>query len=102
MQLKDLAAGISPDDPRLRARDAFLAGVKAAFVVSQMRRLGQVLCGGCGRSWTDAETAFQMLTLCNVLGEREDPGYDVHLGWGIDNPNNLKLCCPGCREAVAA
>lgn len=43
-----------------------------------------------------------MLTLCNVLGEREDPGYDVHLGWGVDNPNNLKLCCAGCKEGAAA
>lgn len=101
MQLKDLAAGLAPGDPRLEARNAFLAGVKAAFVVSQMNRLGQVMCGGCGRSWTRADTAFEMLTLCNVLGARPDPGYEVHLGWGIDNPNNLKLCCAGCKEAAA-
>ena len=101
MQLKDLAAGLAPGDPRLQARHAFLAGVKAAFVVSQINRLGQVMCGGCGRSWTRADTAFEMLTLCNVLGERPYPGYDAQLGWGIDNPNNLKLCCAGCKEAAA-
>lgn len=102
MQLKDLGRSVATGDPRLQARNAFLSGVKAAFVVSQLNRLGQVLCGRCGRSWSRAETAFDELTLANVLGEREEPGYDVHLGWGIDNPNNLKLCCTGCRDAGGA
>lgn len=97
MQLKDVAVQTAPGDPRLGARSAFLEGVRAAFVVSQMNRLGQVLCSSCGYSFTGAEAAFQSLRLCNVLGDRgSEPGYDPRFGWGIDNPNNLKLCCDRC------
>ncbi len=100
MQLKDLAV-LPPGDPVLDCRTAFLAGVKAAFVVGQMNRLGQVLCSECGHSWTGAEAAFEAMELCNVLGLRSDPGYDRRLGWGIDNPNNLKLCCRKCFDRSA-
>lgn len=102
MQLKDLGPPVALNDPRLDARHAFLQGVKAAFVVSQTNRLGQVLCAGCGRAWSGAANAFQALTLCNVMGERAEPGYDVKLGWGIDNPNNLLLCCALCAEKHGA
>ena len=102
MQLKDLGDPTALGDPRLDARHAFLEGVKAAFVVSQTNRLGQVLCASCGHSWTGAEHAFAMFTLCNVLGDRVEPGYDVKLGWGIDNPNNLQLYCGPCAKKHAA
>lgn len=102
MQLKDVAVETAPADPRLQARAAFLEGVKAAFVVSQMNRLGQVLCSGCGYSFTGAETAFDSLSLCNVLDGETEPGYDPRFGWGVDNPNNLRLCCHRCLAGATS
>lgn len=100
MQLKDVAVEIPAEDPRLDARRAFLEGVKAAFVVSQMNRLGQVLCSGCGHGFDGAAIAFDSMGLCNTFGELAEPGYDPRFGWGMDNPNNLKLCCDRCLNGA--
>lgn len=99
MQLKDLALPDPTDDVARAIREAFLAGVKAAFIVGQKNRLGQVLCAGCGRAWDTAAGATAALTLTNVLGENNSTGYDPRLGWGTDDPNRLMLCCLGCARS---
>jgi hypothetical protein len=80
-----------------RARTAFVSGLKAAFLVSQLNRLGQVLCGRCGRSWDDLTLAHAELTLARVV-ESGRGGYRGGLAWEDDHPNNVMLVCVGCLD----
>jgi hypothetical protein len=80
-----------------RARTAFVSGLKAAFLVSQLNRLGQVLCGRCGRSWDDLSLAHSELTIARVV-ESGRGGYRGGLAWEDDHPNNLMLVCVGCLD----
>ena len=85
----------APPDLPTEARAEFMAGVKAAFIVSQMNRLGQVLCGGCGVAKDDLTAAFTELELAPatvISGAR----YSGGLQWGDDHPSNLLLLCIGC------
>lgn len=102
MQLKDLALPHHAEDVARATREAFLAGVKAAFIVSQKNRLGQVLCGGCGRAWDTVTGATAALTLRDVVGDSDRTGYDPRLGWGTDDPNRLVLCCLRCARSQVA
>jgi hypothetical protein len=81
-----------------RARTAFVSGLKAAFLVSQLNRLGQVLCGRCGRSWDDLSLAHTELTIARVV-ESGRGGYKGDLAWGDDHPNNVMLVCVGCLDS---
>lgn len=95
VQLKDLALPAQLEDP---ARHAFLEGVKAAFIVSQKNRLGQVLCARCGRGWDTVPAAVAAMGLCSVYEDPRSRGYDSRLGWGNDDPNLLLLCCLRCMD----
>ena len=48
-------------------RESFLEGVKAAFLVSQLNRLGQVLCAKCGKGFTSIEVAGLVLVIVAAL-----------------------------------
>ena len=87
---------ISTNAPPL-LRSTFLAGVKAAFVVSQLNRLGQILCARCGAGFTTLESAWANLELERVL-ETDRGGYRGDLDWGEDHPNYLLLACSRCRD----
>ena len=103
MQLKDLALPHPPGEPADATRTAFLAGVKAAFIVGQKNRFGQILCARCGCAWDTVAGAAAALTLRNVVGDAKGVGYDPRLGWGDDDPNRLMLCCLRCiRSEVPA
>ena len=80
-----------------RARDEFMAGIKAAFVVGQMNRLGQVLCGGCGAASDDLSSAFKELDVVPAA-RPAGAGYRGGLDWGDDHPGNLLLICGVCRS----
>ena len=79
-------------------RSAFVSGLKAAFLVSQLNRLGQVLCGRCGRSWDDLSLAHSELTIARVV-ESGRGGYKGGLAWEDDHPNNVMLVCVGCLDS---
>jgi hypothetical protein len=80
-------------------RSAFVSGLKAAFLVSQLNRLGQVLCGRCGRSWDDLSSAHTELTIARVV-ESGRGGYAGGLSWEDDHPNNVMLVCVGCLDSL--
>lgn len=80
-------------------RRGFLAGVKAAFVISQLNRLGQVLCARCGRGFESLDEAWDNLELNRVI-DTERPGYQGALDWGEDHPNYLLLACVKCQGRV--
>jgi len=84
-----------PESPDEVMRRAFRAGVKAAFLVSQFNRLGQILCSRCGRSWSDLAGAFDGLELEPVVDEGD--GYRGGAELGRDHPNNLTVTCWHCR-----
>lgn len=79
------------------SRADFLAGVKAAFIIGQLNRLGQVLCAKCGRAFDGLNQAWQELDLYRVL-DTGRPGYRGDLDWGEDHPNQLLLACSRCRR----
>ena len=76
-------------------RDAFLDGVKAAFVAGQFNRLGQILCSGCGRAWDEFAPAFRDLHL-RRLADLPVKSYAGGPHLGADHPNNLLLVCEKC------
>jgi hypothetical protein len=80
-------------------RSAFVSGLKAAFLVSQLNRLGQVLCGRCGRSWEDLTRAHAELTIARIV-ESGRGGYKGGLAWEDDHPNNVMLVCVGCLDST--
>ena len=77
-------------DGPAEARAEFMAGIKAAFIVSQMNRLGQVLCGGCGVTRNDLASAFTDLQLAPATA-MTGVSYRGGLEWGDDHPGNLIL-----------
>ena len=79
-----------------RAREEFLAGIRAAFVVGQINRLGQVLCGSCGQATNDLASAFRDLEVVPAT-RLAGVGYRGGLDWGDDHPANLLLVCSACR-----
>lgn len=85
-----------PERPEDAQRRAFRAGIKAAFLVSQLNRLGQVLCSRCGHTWNDLASAFNDLELepLQPLGN----GYTGGLEMGDDHPNNLVVSCWRCQS----
>ena len=85
---------VSTRDP-IDVRASFLEGVKAAFIVSQLNRLGQVLCGRCGIGFTSLEIAWGNLGLRRVI-DTDRGGYRGDLDWGEDHPNYLLLACEKC------
>jgi hypothetical protein len=91
----DIVLDVEPSESD-RTRDEFMAGIKAAFVVGQINRLGQVLCGSCGVAHDDLSSAFSELEVVpttHVTGA----GYRGGLDWGDDHPANLLLVCGACR-----
>ena len=78
-------------------RESFLEGVKAAFIVSQLNRLGQVLCAKCGMGFSSVEIAWGNLGLHRVIDTGRG-GYDGELDWGEDHPNYLLLVCNRCKR----
>jgi hypothetical protein len=90
-----LPAGAVTQDETVR--DAFLAGIKAAFVISQLNRFGQAMCGRCGCSWYGLEEAWANLDLDKVV-VGSGSGYRGSLSWGEDHPNYLLLVCAGCKH----
>lgn len=78
-------------------RKAFLDGVKAAFIVSQKNRLGQILCSACGGACDTIEEAVTKLRLRHLLESTD--GYDPYMGWRNDDPNKLMLWCTRCAAA---
>lgn len=98
MQLKDLAP---PHHSDQSLRKAFLDGVKAAFIVSQKNRLGQILCSSCGVACDTVGEAVAKLRLRHVFEDRPDDGYDPYLGWRNDDPNRLLLWCIRCAGSDA-
>lgn len=95
MQLKDLAV---PHQNEQAIRKAFLDGVKAAFIVSQKNRLGQILCSACGGACDTVEEAVAKLRLRHVFEDQLEGGYDPYIGWRNDDPNRLMLWCIRCAE----
>lgn len=85
---------LEPDDTEV-ARAQFVAGVRAAFIVSQLNRLGQVLCGVCGKARNDLRSAFNELEVIPWT-RFTGAGYQGGLEWGDDHPSNLVLVCKGC------
>jgi hypothetical protein len=88
------AAPIASEPPTIR--DAFLDGVRAAFVAGQFNRLGQVLCSGCGRTWDEFSPAFRELRL-RRLTDLPLRSYAGGPQLGADHPNNLLLVCENCQ-----
>jgi hypothetical protein len=81
------------------SRRSFRAGIKAAFIVSQLNRLGQVLCAGCGFAWSDLVLAFNELELEGL--SETGTGYAGGVDMGVDHPNNLVLKCFRCIDKAA-
>jgi hypothetical protein len=88
------------DLPRDVSRESFRAGIKAAYIVGQLNRLGQVLCSSCGHAWSDLATAFDDLEVRGLCDA--GTGYSGGVEMGVDHPNNLVLRCWRCAKKEVA
>jgi hypothetical protein len=81
-------------------REAFLAGIKAQRISTDLELLEGVGCSRCPKVFPTFDSAWAGLDLHHEDKRSHGKGYRGGKNFGVDDPRNLELVCKPCHRKL--